>query len=74
MLDKTNNNENSFEDTVTDLEFAMKKARLMHQAEVLSRKISTANQREERIRIQQEIIILRGQIEKMDKERLEGSS
>jgi hypothetical protein len=67
MLDKT---KKDFDDTITDLEFALKKARLIHLVEEKSRSLHHSNSREVKIRTQQEIIILKQQIKELDEQRL----
>jgi hypothetical protein len=68
MLD-IDQSKDEFEDNITDLEFAMRKAELIHQIELTRRKLLGASEAN-RIQLQQEIIIFQQQIQTMEQERL----
>ncbi len=70
MLNKNNTCKQNFDDTVTDLEFALKRARLYREVEDRSRGLNRISP-EKKILIQQEIYILKIQIKEMDQDKKE---
>ncbi len=59
MLDK---NKNDLDDTVTDLEFALKRDRLNRKISSQTQLLTQITSREEKVRLQQEILILKKQL------------
>lgn len=59
MLDK---NKNDLDDTITDVEFALKRDRLNRKISSQINLLGRTFSREEKVRLQQEILILRSQL------------
>lgn len=65
MLDK---NKNDLDDTVTDLEFALKRERLNRKISSQTNLLTQVTAREEKVRLQQEILILKQQLKQLTEE------
>ncbi len=67
-IEKIDNDTTDFDIALQDLEFVSQKAQLIHKIEVISRGLPLASKLQ-KIRIQQEVMILQEKIKDLEKER-----